>query len=99
MRRWMFPQPVSNLSRRALLAQCCLAAAGLAIPDCFSQARPAAPVVNDVTGMNPVPVARLVRPYAAAVDSSFGFWFVCRPDRLREPKIAAFRDWIMEEAR
>ena len=43
--------------------------------------------------------ARLVRPYAAAVDSSFGFWFVCRPDRLREPKIAAFRDWIMEEAR
>ncbi len=42
---------------------------------------------------------RLVRPFATAVDSSFGFWFVCRPDRVREPKIAAFRDWIMDEAR
>lgn len=42
---------------------------------------------------------RLVRPFAVEVDSSFGFWFVCRADRAREPKIAAFRDWIMAEAR
>jgi len=41
---------------------------------------------------------RLVRPFAQSVDSSFGFWFVCRKDRVEEPKIAAFRDWIMEEA-
>lgn len=42
---------------------------------------------------------RLVRPFAQAIDSSFGFWFVCRRDRIGEPKISAFRNWIMEEAR
>lgn len=42
---------------------------------------------------------RLVRPFETSVDSSFGFWFVCRKDRIGEPKIAAFRDWMMEEAR
>ena len=41
---------------------------------------------------------RLVRPFGGAVDSSFGFWFVCRKDRAAEPKIAAFRDWVMAEA-
>jgi hypothetical protein len=30
--------------------------------------------------------------------SAFGFWFVCRKDRLDEPKIAAFRSWILEQA-
>ena len=40
---------------------------------------------------------RLVRPFAVEVASAFGFWFVCRKDRLREPKIAAFRCWIFEQ--
>ena len=41
---------------------------------------------------------RLVRPFAGEISSAFGFWFVCRKDRLQEPKIAAFRDWIFEQA-
>jgi LysR family glycine cleavage system transcriptional activator len=41
---------------------------------------------------------RLVRPYAGEVTSAFGFWFVCRKDRLAEPKIAAFRQWVLDEA-
>ncbi len=41
---------------------------------------------------------RLVRPFDTAVDSSFGFWFVCRADRAAEPKIAAFREWVLAEA-
>ena len=41
---------------------------------------------------------RLVRPFAVEVASAFGFWFVCRKDRLREPKIAAFRTWVFEQA-
>lgn len=41
---------------------------------------------------------RLVRPFDTAVDSSFGFWFVCRADRATEPKIAAFREWVLAEA-
>jgi len=52
------------------------------------------PLVDD-----DIAAGRLVRPFDVAVDSSFGFWFVCRKDRIGEPKIAAFRDWIMEEAR
>jgi DNA-binding transcriptional LysR family regulator len=31
-------------------------------------------------------------------DRALGFWFVCRKDRLQKPKIAAFRDWIFEQA-
>ncbi|MEO8926504.1 MAG: LysR substrate-binding domain-containing protein [Caulobacteraceae bacterium] len=41
---------------------------------------------------------RLVKPFAAEMPSPFGFWFVCRKGRLGEPKIAAFRKWIFEEA-
>jgi LysR family glycine cleavage system transcriptional activator len=41
---------------------------------------------------------RLVRPFALEVPSAFGFWFVCRRDRLAEPKIEAFRAWIREQA-
>jgi LysR family glycine cleavage system transcriptional activator len=41
---------------------------------------------------------RLVRPWPGEVASAFGFWFVCRRDRLEEPKIAAFRQWIFDEA-
>lgn len=40
---------------------------------------------------------RLVRPYPLALESAFGFWFVCRKDRLAEPKIAAFRAWILAQ--
>lgn len=38
---------------------------------------------------------RLVAPFPRRMKSPFGFWFVCRHDRLAEPKIAAFRDWVM----
>jgi LysR family transcriptional regulator, glycine cleavage system transcriptional activator len=41
---------------------------------------------------------RLVKPFATEVASPFGFWFVCRKDRLQEPKIAAFREWLFEQA-
>jgi FAD/FMN-containing dehydrogenase len=57
----MVPQPFSNLSRRSLLLQASLAAAGLAMP-AFSRVHQAASIVNDITGLNPVRVARLVRP-------------------------------------
>ncbi len=41
---------------------------------------------------------RLVKPFATELPSSFGFWFVCRRERLEEPKIAAFHRWIFEQA-
>lgn len=51
------------------------------------------PLVDD-----DIAAGRLVRPFDTAVDSSFGFWFVCRGDRVGEAKIAAFRDWVLAEA-
>jgi LysR family transcriptional regulator, glycine cleavage system transcriptional activator len=41
---------------------------------------------------------RLVKPFATELPSSFGFWFVCRRERLQEPKIAAFHRWIFAQA-
>jgi LysR family glycine cleavage system transcriptional activator len=41
---------------------------------------------------------RLTRPFALELESPYGFWFVCRRDRLAEPKIAAFRAWVLAEA-
>lgn len=40
---------------------------------------------------------RIVRPFATEIESSFGFWFVCARERIAEPKIAAFRDWLFSE--
>jgi DNA-binding transcriptional LysR family regulator len=39
-----------------------------------------------------------VRPFPLEIESPFGFWFVCRADRLGEAKIAAFRAWILSQA-
>lgn len=52
-----------------------------------------APLVDD-----DLAAGRLVRPFELELESSFGFWLVCRPDRLGEAKIAAFRAWILAQA-
>jgi LysR family transcriptional regulator, glycine cleavage system transcriptional activator len=52
-----------------------------------------APLVDD-----DLAAGRLVKPFAIEIESAFSFWFVCRKDRLDEPKIAAFRSWIFAEA-
>ncbi len=51
-----------------------------------------APLVDD-----DLAAGRLVKPFAVEIPSAFSFWFVCRKDRVHEPKIAAFRSWIFEQ--
>jgi LysR family glycine cleavage system transcriptional activator len=51
-----------------------------------------APLVDD-----DLAAGRLVKPFAVEIESAFSFWFVCRADRLQEPKIKAFRRWIFEQ--
>jgi LysR family glycine cleavage system transcriptional activator len=51
-----------------------------------------APLVDD-----DLAAGRLVRPFELELESPFSFWFVCRPDRLNEGKIAAFRAWILAQ--
>ena len=46
---------------------------------------------------NDLAAGNLVRPFEIAIPSSFSFWLVCKPDRARERKIAAFRAWIADE--
>ena len=41
---------------------------------------------------------RLVRPFAVTAPSEFAYYLVCPEDRLKEPRVAAFRDWLMVEA-
>jgi len=52
-----------------------------------------APLVDD-----DLAAGRLVKPFELELESSFGFWFVCRPDRLAEAKIAVFRAWILAQS-
>jgi LysR family glycine cleavage system transcriptional activator len=52
-----------------------------------------APLVDD-----DLAAGRLVKPFELELESPFGFWFVCRPDRLAEAKIAAFRAWVLAQA-
>jgi LysR family glycine cleavage system transcriptional activator len=39
---------------------------------------------------------KLVRPFAISVVSDETYHFVCRPEHLREPRIAAFRQWLVD---
>lgn len=40
---------------------------------------------------------KLVKPFRVSSHSRFGYYFVCLPERVREPKIAALRDWLKDE--
>jgi LysR family transcriptional regulator, glycine cleavage system transcriptional activator len=41
---------------------------------------------------------RLVRPFARSLPSELSFFFVCPATALEQPKIKAFRAWLLEEA-
>lgn len=49
------------------------------------------PIVDD-----DLAAGRLIRLFDIAVPSRFSFWLVCRADRAKERKIAAFRAWMAE---
>jgi len=40
---------------------------------------------------------RLVRPFEAGIASDLGFWLVWRPDSRKLNRIAALRDWLVED--
>ncbi len=41
---------------------------------------------------------RLVAPFTLNLHTQFGYYFVCRKDRMRSAKIVAFRDWLLAAA-
>lgn len=42
---------------------------------------------------------RLVAPFDLVVSDDTGYFFFCPSDRTDEPKIVAFRDWLLQEAK
>ena len=41
---------------------------------------------------------RLVRPFELSLPTAFGYYIVYPERRADRPKIAVFRDWLLEEA-
>ena len=47
--------------------------------------------------MRDIASGRLVAPFDLMVPAQAGFYFCCLPERLSEPKIRAFRDFLFSE--
>lgn len=42
---------------------------------------------------------RLVKPFDVALAAEYAYYIVCPPANLNRPKVKAFREWLIEEAR
>jgi LysR family glycine cleavage system transcriptional activator len=42
---------------------------------------------------------RLVRPFDQSLPANYSYWLVCPEASAERPKIAAFRYWVLAEAR
>lgn len=40
----------------------------------------------------------LIAPFATSIETPFGYYFVCRPETLRDVKVMALRQWLIDEA-
>jgi LysR family glycine cleavage system transcriptional activator len=54
---------------------------------------------NNVLAGGDLASGLLVRPFVESVPSPFSYWLVCPEATAERPKLRAFRDWIMAEAR
>lgn len=51
-------------------------------------------LARTIIAQDELEAGRLVQPFENSILSAFQYHFVCAPDRVDEPKIAAFRDWL-----
>ncbi|WP_420405637.1 transcriptional regulator GcvA [Nisaea sp.] len=58
-------------------------------------------LVGDVLVADHLATGRLVRPFDPSFSTplAFSYYLLCAEDRVEVPKIAAFREWLLEEAR
>ncbi|MEM1199234.1 MAG: transcriptional regulator GcvA, partial [Pseudomonadota bacterium] len=58
-------------------------------------------LVGDVLVADELAAGRLVRPFDAALNTplSFSYYLISAQSDVEEPKVAAFRGWLLEEAR
>lgn len=68
-----------------MLLQACLGGQGVAIG-------------RSVLIAEDLAAGRLVRPFAVGHPADYSYHLVCPPAAVDQPKVAAFRDWLLEEA-
>ncbi len=56
-------------------------------------------LARGVLAADELAAGRLVRPFALSLPTEYAYYLVCPQDRAEQPKIAAFRDWLLGEAR
>ncbi len=58
-------------------------------------------LVSDMLAADELAAGRLVRPFDRSFSRpiSFAYYLLSRKDRAKQPKVEAFRDWLLEEAR
>ncbi len=83
-----FAERGPRFSSESLVVQAALAGQGVAL-------------AGRVLVADDLEAGRLVEPFPdrVAAATAFAYYVVCPEAKLAEPKVAAFRDWVMEEAR
>lgn len=56
-------------------------------------------LVGDVLVADDIAAGRLVRPFALSFPVSFAYYVVCPLASAERPRVVAFREWLLEEAR
>ena len=58
-------------------------------------------LIGDILVADDLAAGRLVRPFDPSLSTplSFSFYLLSAKDSAKQPKVAAFRDWLLEEAR
>ena len=58
-------------------------------------------LTGDMLGADDLAAGRLVRPFDASLSTplSFSYYLLSRKGGAEQPKVAAFRDWLLEVAR
>ncbi len=70
----------------SMLIQAAMAAQGVAL-------------ARGVLAADELAAGRLVRPFTLSLPTEYAYYLVCPINTAEQPKIAAFRDWLLREAR
>ncbi len=70
----------------SMLIQAAMAAQGVAL-------------ARGVVAADELAAGRLVRPFTLSLSTAYAYYLVCPVNTAEQPKIAAFRDWLLDEAR
>ena len=56
-------------------------------------------IARSVLAADALAAGRLVKPFDVSLPAAYAYHLVCPPDHLKRPKVQAFREWLLAEAR